>query len=250
MISDDVAQAFFAARGSDLKRGQKIAVLIDSHGGYAKSAYMIAWLLRKYSGGFVAVIPRRAKSAATLLTLGAERIVMADFGELGPLDMQMEDPEREERTSVLDEVQALERLNAFAMSVFDEVMLLLLRRTQMKVRTLLPHVTEMVNALVRPMFENIDVVRYTQMSRLLKVAEEYATRLLTPRFDQPTADSIARRLAERYPEHGFVIDRDEAAAIGLKPEPPTDDQSRILSRMIPRLAGLTALGAIRQVAHV
>lgn len=35
------------------------------------------------------------------------------FGELGPLDVQIPDPEREEWISGLDEVQALERLHAF-----------------------------------------------------------------------------------------------------------------------------------------
>lgn len=247
MIGQNVASAFFASRGGDLKPDQKIALLVDSYGGRAESAYVIAWLLREYCGGFTAIIPRRAKSAATLLCLGAERVIMADFGELGPLDMQYDDPEREEPMSVLDEVQSLERLTAFTMSAFDEVMFMLIPRTRMKVKTLLPHVTEVVNSMTRPLFENIDVVRYTQMSRLLKVAEEYAIRLLTPRFDQKTADAIARQLAERYPEHGFIISRDEAEEIGLQPEQPTEEQSRILSRMIPQLSGLTAIGAIREV---
>lgn len=42
----------------------------------------------------------------------------------------------------------------------------------------LPIVLEYSSVLLKPLFEKIDVIHYTQMSRILKVAEEYALRLL------------------------------------------------------------------------
>lgn len=74
----------------------------------ANSAYELAMLLRRHCGGFDAIIPRRAKSAATLLSLGADSIYMNDHAELGPLDFQVFDRDREELLSGLDEVQSLE----------------------------------------------------------------------------------------------------------------------------------------------
>jgi len=47
-------------------------------------------------------VPRYAKSAATLLALGADRILLGKFAEIGPLDAQFDDPEREYRLSALD----------------------------------------------------------------------------------------------------------------------------------------------------
>lgn len=132
MIGHATASAFFKARHSFLEKGQRIALVIDSGGGKANAAYEIAMLLRRHCGGFVAVVPRRAKSAATLLTLGADRILMNDNAELGPLDVQIWDPEREETISGLDEVQSLERLQAFAMEAADRMMIMLLRRTGKK----------------------------------------------------------------------------------------------------------------------
>ena len=119
MIGNVVASAFFAARHGQLTKDQRIALLIDSNGGMAGASYEIAMLLRRHCGGFVAVIPRHAKSAATLLTLGADEIIMNDHAELGPLDVQIYDPDREEVLSGLDEVQSLERLQAFAMGALD-----------------------------------------------------------------------------------------------------------------------------------
>lgn len=111
-LDDDVVTGFMSSLNA-LPKNQRVALLLDSPGGQAKAAYQIAMLLRRHCSGFTVIIPRWAKSAATLLSLGADAIRMAPLAELGPLDVQLYDPEREEHMSALDEVQALERLHAF-----------------------------------------------------------------------------------------------------------------------------------------
>lgn len=243
MIGNTVASAFFQARYNELKKGQPIALLIDSQGGIATSAYEIAMLLRRHCGGFTAIIPRHAKSAATLLTLGADAIIMNDHAELGPLDVQMYDPDREDRMSGLDEVQSLERLQAFAMDATDRMTLMLLNRTGKKVKNILPAVSEFVTNLTKPMFQSIDVVRYTQMSRLLKVAEEYGKRLLRRNYGSE-ADAIARKLVENYPEHGFPIYPDEAAELGLILESGSPRVRTAIERITTYLPNMNVVGTI------
>jgi len=235
-----------ASRKLGLDRGQKVALLIDSCGGQARSAYEIATLLRRHCGGFTAVVPRIAKSAATLLVLGADEIILGEYGELGPIDVQIFDPERQERLSGLDEVHSLERLNAFAMTAIDKAMLLFVNRMGMKAKSLLPHVTRFVAEFTSPLFEHIDVVHYTQMSRALKEGEEYARRLLRRRLGSEDADAIARQLVEKYPEHGFIIDQEEAKSLGLRPTDPTHDLLRIMDDIADQLSGLTAIGRITE----
>src|SRR5262245_4386781 len=53
MLGDCVTTAFFSARHKELKRGQKIALIIDSNGGRARPTYELAMLLRRHCGGFV-----------------------------------------------------------------------------------------------------------------------------------------------------------------------------------------------------
>jgi hypothetical protein len=101
-LDDEVWVAFLKNRTS-LERGVPIALIIDSPGGMAKSAYQVATLFRRHCGSFVAVIPRYAKSAATLLTLGADTIFLGEYAELGPLDAQFLDADREAHASALDE---------------------------------------------------------------------------------------------------------------------------------------------------
>lgn len=171
---------------------------------------------------------------------------MCTQAELGPLDVQMFDPDREGFGSALDEVQALERLNAFALKAVDEGMMLLTSRSGKSLEKLLPQVLHFVAEMVRPLFEKIDTVHYTQMSRLLKVAEEYAIRLLEPRYPSKRAEEIARQLVNGYPEHGFFIGQKEASRIGLKTSLPKDDLGTALERLAKTTHGLVVVGQLQE----
>jgi hypothetical protein len=214
LLDDSVLNAFLKNR-SNLPT-KPISIIIDSPGGEAKAAYQLANLFRLHCGGFNVYVPEWAKSAATLFVLGASNIYLSKYAELGPLDVQIFDPEREGICSALDEVQALERLNAFALQAVDAGMLLLKSRSGKSVGTLLPHLLHFVSEMLRPLFEKLDTVHYTQMSRMLKIGEAYAVRLLEPTYGEQRAEKIARQLVNEYPEHGFYIDRNETAKMGLK----------------------------------
>ncbi|MBF0317968.1 MAG: hypothetical protein HQL04_07310 [Nitrospirae bacterium] len=229
---------------------KKIALLIDSPGGFASDTYKIAAFFKNQCSGYIAIVPRYAKSAATLLTLGADSILLGRHAELGPLDAQYNDPERETYLSALDELQALERLHVFALDAADRTMLMLLARTGKKLDTLLPITLRFAADMVRPLFENIDVVHYTQMSRILRVAEEYAIRLLQNRYSEEIARKIARHLVEEYPEHGFVIDMAEAAKIDTDLVTSLlEDQQSIVDRILKHLTQLTAIGFLKEVSN-
>lgn len=244
-IGPHLAAGFLRAKGT-LPENRQIALLLHSPGGYPRNAYQIANLIRKHCGGFKVVVPLYAKSAATLLALGGESILLGEDAELGPLDAQTVDPGREEILSALDEVQSVERLFASSLDAVDQTMQLLVNRTGKKVDTLLAPVLHFVAEMMSPLFEKIDTVHYTQYSRVLKVAEEYAIRLLTPRYSLPDAKTIARHLVERYPEHGFVVDSVEASKIGLKTDAPTSEQTKIMEKMAPFLISLTASGKLER----
>jgi Serine dehydrogenase proteinase len=236
----------FFRRRTEIPKGSKVALLMDSPGGSAAFAYKLAKFFRRHCGGFVAVVPSFAKSAATLLALGADRIIIGEHAELGPLDAQETDVEEGQQRSVLNSVQTLERLNAFALKSLDEAMQLLLRRTGLKVKTIFPYAIRLAGNMVRPLMQNIDVVRYTETSRILKVAEEYAIRLLQPKYKKEDAGKIARQLVELYPEHGFVIDFDELKSLGLEVELPTGNLVGIMDNLRPFMDHLTAVGLIKE----
>ena len=245
-ISEPLLQAFHSVR-QELPANGPIALLIDSPGGSARCAYQLAMLFRRHCGEFTAVIPRYAKSAATLLSLGASNIILGIDAELGPLDAQFLDPDREMWSSTLDEVQAFERLHARALQAVDEAMFLLLPRTGKKVNTLLPLALDFVAATMRPLLERIDTVHYSQMARVLKVAEEYAARLLMPKYPQEEATRIARHLVEHYPEHEFVIDHGEAESFGLQLQTLDEDLSSTVEEIRDLLPGQLLIGHLKEI---
>lgn len=221
-----------------------MALIIDSPGGDAKAAFQIAKLLKHHCGGFLAVIPRYAKSAATLMTLGADGIIFNEIAELGPLDAQIFDFDREGYESALDEVQTLERLHAFSLEALDKTTLFLLGRTGKKVDSVVPLAMRFVSDMIRPLFEKVDVVHFTQRARVLKVAEEYATRLLRPKHSKEQSEKIARRLVEEYPAHGFAIDIDEINELGLNFIKPNVDLMNLMNELVLYLDGLNVIGQL------
>ena len=126
----------------------------------------------------------------------------------------------------------------------DRTLIMLAVRTGKKIDKILPHSTTFIAELLRPLLENVDVVQYTNRLRKLKVAEEYAVRLLRPRYSPTMAKKIASHLVEKYPAHGFMIDYDEANEIGLQVKEPTEEQAVHLDRLLLHLRGMNAFGRV------
>jgi len=254
-LENNLFEAFHAAK-RELVGGQSIALLVESPGGDARAAYQLARMLQRRCGSYTAVVAKQAMSAATLLVLGSSRRIIADEATIGPLDVQIYDPDSETSQSALDEVQALDRLRDYAMDSLDHLMINLLLRTGKKIDTMLPHALRASVDMMRPLLEKIDVVHYNERSRLLKVGEEYARRLLAPEYpdrpqrdpDDVTAGTIAAKLVSNYPEHPFPIDRQEAATVlGLRVEAPSEEQAPILEELWTLVEATSVVGRITEV---
>lgn len=89
-ITDDDADMLQSVlQACDLSNG--LALLISSPGGDGVSAERIVKICRSHSGtgDYWAIVPGKAKSAATLICMGASKIMMAPSSELGPVDPQI-----------------------------------------------------------------------------------------------------------------------------------------------------------------
>jgi hypothetical protein len=252
-------QAYKGFQKQTANQAGAAALLIESPGGEPNHAFRIARLFQRRFRPFTAVIPQYAKSAATLISLGANEIVLGREAELGPLDLQVFDFHQERMESALNSVQALERLNAFALTAVDQTMQLLIRRIPKRTDILLPFALEYVATLLKPLLEKVDTTDYARKSRDLKVAEEYAARLMRKTYGFAKSKAIARRLVQNYPTHGFVIDREEITAnesqedsdnafgLGLRVTNAAPEVQQIMDDMLPYLDAVTAVGRIEEV---
>ena len=75
---------------SDLENKADVLMVLLSDGGKIEPAYLISKVCKRLSKErFVVSIPRKAKSAATLICLGADEVHMGFLSELGPIDPQI-----------------------------------------------------------------------------------------------------------------------------------------------------------------
>jgi len=213
-LSDELWQEIYRVK-EDLKEKEPIIILCVSPGGDAESAYRIAKLIRNKCGDFSVLIPFAAKSAATLLSLGAKEIIIGKEGDLGPLDVQIGDMNEERIYSGLDEVQSIDGLFEFANNQVLSTTLMWSKILRKKKQLIFPSVIDYVTGMMKPLIEKIDTIHYMSLSRKLRIAEEYASRLLAKEYGH-SAKIIANRFVENYPYHGFIIDINEGERIGLK----------------------------------
>jgi ClpP class serine protease len=83
-MSDDAVRIFFDhLRFLPTHPVEKLDIFLSSNGGSGTVPWRLVSLFREYAKSFNVLIPYRAYSAATLLALGADEIVMHPFAEMG-----------------------------------------------------------------------------------------------------------------------------------------------------------------------
>jgi hypothetical protein len=201
----------------------EIDVWLESPGGDANAAYKLFLVLRSRCRKLRVVIPDYAKSAATLLVLGADEILMAPAAELGPLDVQISHPDREGvSVSGLDVANALSFLGDYATQKIIAGGGEVLRWTYLPRTDVLREFSRFVAQFLRPIAAKLDPHLIHRAKNELIVAQRYAEIMLTERnlaapdvhksFDP---ESFAAHLVRDYPTHDFVISRAEARELRL-----------------------------------
>ena len=186
-ISNFTSDRIFRALDQNNKEHEKdVLMILLSSGGSIEPAYQISKLCKAHSKSkFIVLVPRRAKSAATLISLGADEIHMGALGQLGPIDPQLGG------LPALGVVQAVRRIAAFA--------------------EMHPGSSEMFARYLQ-MALTVEQIGYCE--RISESAVQYAQRLLaTKKSLAKDAAVIAQMLVYEYKDHGFVIDYEETAAL-------------------------------------
>jgi len=213
------------------RQKRKNAIIIPiTGGGDTDAAYRIArYLQRAYEGGSIlAFVPSLCKSAGTLLVAGAHKLYMGELGELGPLDIQLsKKDELWEYGSGLNVDAAIAALQKTSDKMFFDYLHRIKRRnSNVTYRTAAAISADLTSKLLGPVYAQVDPAEIGENSRSMEITKNYARRL-----DVKTKNFISSKtldyLVESYPDHGFVIDRTEAADIFKSVEPPTSEMSAL-----------------------
>lgn len=201
----------------------EIDLVIHSGGGDIHAAYQTIQLLRMHAKRINACVPFWAKSAATLLCIGADRIVLGEHAELGPLDVQIYEEKKAGKgdyNSALNPFKTLEQLQAFSVEGLYSAMDLIVDRYALSYEDALRHATAFVEVTTGPLIGRLDPEKLGAYSRELSVASDYGERLLK-RYSNWTAQKINKtiqQLVYGYPSHDYIIDFVELLELGFDVE--------------------------------
>lgn len=224
---DEVQDAFDKLSGIDAPPERvSVEVILSSPGGNPHAAYKLGKVLRARAGRVRFFVPEYAKSAATLLALSGDEILMSIDAELGPIDMQMEHMNLEGKgmLSALAAVQPINYFTRIADNLAESVATRVRGKYQLSRHEAIDMGLRYASSLLSPIMSKFEPSGVSVASRQLDVNAAYAQDLLVryhfreppPQNAAAKARDIALKLVHSYPDHAYVIWRDAARELGLR----------------------------------
>lgn len=195
------------------KECQEIDFLIVSNGGDPITALRIITLLRERFKKVTVLLPYVAYSAATILALGADEIIMHPYSNLGPTDPQINiiqtnpNGQREQRTF------SSEDLRNYMDFVREDVGV-----RKRDLGNVLANISNDVKPLTIGSAKRSQRLSYALSIKLLK----------THMSGQRKIKKIAKVLSQSYYHHAYALGRTEAKKIGLNIVNPNEELEKLL----------------------
>jgi hypothetical protein len=208
ICQNDVAGLYALLRSRD--KLNRLSLFIKSDGGSGQAALRMVNLLRRYTKHLTVLAPLECQSAATMLALGADRIIMGPLAHLSAVD-----------TSLTHDLSPIDRDND-RVSVSNDELLRVIRlwTEQAKDSTTNPY--EALFPYVHPLVIGA-VDRSSALST--RICEEILSYHME---DLDRAREISNILNSGYPSHNYPITLREAKRIGLNVEPMKDPVNGLL----------------------
>ena len=202
ICQNDVAGLYALLRSTGML--ERLSLFIKSDGGSGQAALRMVNLLRRYVKHLTVLAPLECQSAATMLALGADRIIMGPLAHLSAVD-----------TSLTHDLSPIDRDND-RVSVSNDELLRVIRLWTEQAKDSTKNPYEALFPYVHPLVIGA-VDRSSALST--RICEEILSYHMK---DQERAREISNILNSGYPSHNYPITLREAHRIGLKVEPMED----------------------------
>ncbi|PIR56646.1 MAG: hypothetical protein COU72_05110 [Parcubacteria group bacterium CG10_big_fil_rev_8_21_14_0_10_41_35] len=219
-------------------RGKQYAdldVLLHTSGGLIEPAFNIVKLLRKHSKKVEIIVPSYAKSAGTLISFGADKLLMGAIAELGPLDVQIRETDDDTGStykSALNGFKALEQIQLHALDNLDIATKMIIDRTGsgVKMAEAIKLGIAFSGQTSACLYNQLNPKVIGEYARALEVGSRYAVSILTRYlgWGPDKANEVANKLVYGYPSHGFIIDTLELQQLGLPAEEINDTLKEVI----------------------
>ena len=216
-IATDVLE-YFSEQLDKIGKVQKISLFLYTRGGDTMAAWSLVNLIRQFCGEFEIIIPSKARSSGTIISLGADNIMMTKQATLGPIDPSLNSPLNPQNPQTPNNPQAripvsVESIQGFFDLAKNELKL----NNEENLKDVLLNLSEKVHPLV---LGNV----YRSRTQIQMVARKLLQKQLGA-DQQEKIDKIVAFLCSDSGSHDYAIYRNEARdELGLTIEKPNDEQ--------------------------
>lgn len=231
----EMAYRHFRHQCVSRNRHPKILFILSTWGGDAHAAFKIGRCLQRMYKDVHVFVPGQCKSAGTLLAIAGHQLIIGDEGELGPIDVQkMRQDDLWERASGLIEGTAMDTLGQVSWDMFEKLIMEIKGMSfgQVTFKTAADAAAPIVSGVLSPIFAQIDPLKVGEAARALQIAGKYAE--ILDKTSRNLNDTAIGELTTGYPDHGFVIDREEAQTLFQRVSEPEES----LQSLAGALAGV------------
>ena len=200
LMAGDVIPEFIDQLQNLPENVNAVDLLIESMGGDPLVAWRVMSLFRERVKEISVLIPSSAFSAATLMALGGNEIIMGRYGCLGPIDPQTKVKRKDGTDAFVSYRDFVSYLDFYK----NEAGLTEQAHTENAFKSLLEHVEPWMLGMGR----RASSLSVTMAEKLLQIH-------MTGAEEKIKASSIAKNLNESYFSHGHAVGRTEARGIGL-----------------------------------
>lgn len=197
---------------------QKLYLFLYSRGGAVEVPWRIVSMIRELYENFGIIIPYKAHSAATMIALGADEIVMGVKGELGPIDPSIGIKQGAEETVIQQQINVEDVMSYISF---------------LKEKAGLSDQDALANAVVI-LANKLDPWLIGGMYRTKAHINLVARKLLTShseKQEEGKITSIIEALVEKTYYHGHALGRREAKELGLSITTPNSTQEENIWRL-------------------
>jgi hypothetical protein len=217
-IAEDVVRVIYDhilnLDGTSPKKS-RLDLFIYSRGGDVSVPWRIVSMVREYYKEFNVLIPYKAHSAATLISLGADKIIMGPKAELSPVDPTLTRNGESNIQNGPAEI-SVEDVSSYVSFIKDRANVNDQQSLASLIGLLSQNLTPLVLGSVNRQYSHIRLVaRKLLASHKKKLEEQKLT-------------SIIEALTEKMYSHGHAIGRGEAIEIGLPIEKPSVELEKLM----------------------
>ena len=208
--------AMSPSAGAPHREIPQVDLFLYSRGGAVDAPWRIVSMIRAVAVGYAAIIPFRAQSAATMITLGADKILLGRKGELGPIDPSLGVQRQGSNGQLIDDRVNVEDVMAYMNFVRTKAGI----TDQSALATALAALNDYPGPLILGTI-------YRTHSHIRSVAEKLLESREEP-FDDQRNQLLIETLAERTYAHGHAIGRREASEMGLPIVTPDPEMEHLM----------------------